>query len=129
MATGIGQRRTVLIMYCISAIMGMVSIMVVKRELVEAVVLTVVAAVLLCVFVADHPRLRDIMQEGISAVPKSREPQKEKTAPDGETEPSEDKGTAENSGEAPVQEDSAEHDAEADDPDSAAQQGEGEVQR
>ncbi len=71
MATGIGQRRTVLIMYCISAIMGMVAIMVVKRELVEAVVLTVVAAILLCVFVADHPRLRDIMQEGISAVPKT----------------------------------------------------------
>ena len=58
-------------MYCISAIMGMVAIMVVKRELVEAVVLTVVAAILLCVFVADHPRLRDIMQEGISAVPKT----------------------------------------------------------
>ena len=32
MNTGIGQRRTVLIMYCISAVMGMVAIMVVKRE-------------------------------------------------------------------------------------------------
>lgn len=53
MNTGIGQRRTVLIMYCISAVMGMVSIMVVKREGLEAVILTAVAAVLLCVFVAD----------------------------------------------------------------------------
>ena len=47
MNTGIGQRRTVLIMYCISAVMGMVAIMVVKREFLEAVVLTAVAAVLL----------------------------------------------------------------------------------
>ena len=35
MNTGIGQRRTVLIMYCISAVMGMVAIMVVKREFLE----------------------------------------------------------------------------------------------
>lgn len=63
MGTGIGQRRTVLIMYCISAIMGMVSIMVVKREAIEAIVLTITAAILLCVFVADHPRLREITQE------------------------------------------------------------------
>ena len=50
-------------MYCISAIMGMVSIMVVKREAIEAIVLTITAAILLCVFVADHPRLREIVQE------------------------------------------------------------------
>ena len=64
MNTGIGQRRTVLIMYCISAVMGMVAIMVVKREFLEAVVLTAVAAILLCVFVADHSSLKAIMQEG-----------------------------------------------------------------
>lgn len=64
MNTGIGQRRTVLIMYCISAVMGMVAIMVVKREFLEAVILTAVAAVLLCVFVADHTSLKAAMQGG-----------------------------------------------------------------
>lgn len=75
MNTGIGQRRTVLIMYCISAIMGMVSIMVVRREMLEALILTVVGAILLCVFVADHSSLREIMQEGIpqTAVGSKRE--------------------------------------------------------
>lgn len=65
MNTGIGQRRTVLIMYCISAIMGMVSVMVVRREMLEALILTAVGAILLCVFVADHSSLKAIMQEGI----------------------------------------------------------------
>ncbi len=84
MNTGIGQRRTVLIMYCISAVMGMVAIMVVKREFLEAVVLTAVAAVLLCVFVADHSSLRAIMHAGVS-------PAEEKNAESGKREDSGDK--------------------------------------
>ena len=74
MNTGIGQRRTVLIMYCISAIMGMVAIMLVRREILESLILTVVGALLLCVFVADHSSLRAIMQEGI---PQAADPKKE----------------------------------------------------
>ena len=65
MNTGIGQRRTVLIMYCISAIMGMVAVLVVQRIWVEAVVLSVVAAVLVCVFIADHTTMKEIMREGL----------------------------------------------------------------
>jgi UDP-GlcNAc:undecaprenyl-phosphate GlcNAc-1-phosphate transferase len=65
MNTGIGQRRTVLIMYCISAIMGMVAVLVVERIWVQSLVLIVVAAVLVCVFVADHTTMREIMQEGL----------------------------------------------------------------
>ncbi len=65
MATGIGQRRTVLIMYCISAIMGMVAVLFVERVLVEAVVLSVVAIVLVCVFVADHQSMSEIMKTGL----------------------------------------------------------------
>ena len=65
MNTGIGQRRTVLIMYCISAIMGMVAVLVVQRVWVEAAVLSVVAAVLVCVFIADHTTMKEIMREGL----------------------------------------------------------------
>lgn len=65
MNTGIGQRRTVLIMYCISAIMGMVAVLVVQRIWVEAAVLSIVAAVLVCVFVADHTTMKEIMREGL----------------------------------------------------------------
>ncbi|MGN1349760.1 MAG: glycosyltransferase family 4 protein [Anaerovoracaceae bacterium] len=65
MNTGIGQRRTVLIMYCISAIMGMIATLVVERIWVQALVLLVVAAVLVCVFVADHASMKDIMKEGL----------------------------------------------------------------
>ena len=65
MATGIGQRRTVLIMYCISAIMGMVAILVVQRMMPEAVVLVIVAAILVCVFIADRETLSEILKEGI----------------------------------------------------------------
>ena len=75
MNTGIGQRRTVLIMYCISAIMGMVAIMLVRREILESLILTVVGALLLCVFVADHSSLRAIMQEGI---PQAADPKKKR---------------------------------------------------
>lgn len=71
-------------MYCISAVMGMVAIMVVKREFLEAVILTAVAAVLLCVFVADHSSLRAIMQAGIS-------PAEEKNDKSGQTADSEKK--------------------------------------
>lgn len=67
MNTGIGQRRTVLIMYCISAIMGMVAVLVVQRIWVEAIVLSIVAAVLVCVFVADHTTMKEIMREGLPA--------------------------------------------------------------
>lgn len=63
--TGIGQRRTVLIMYCISAIMGVIAILFVQRIYVEVVLLSVVAALLTCVFIADQPSWREIMQEGI----------------------------------------------------------------
>lgn len=65
MATGIGQRRTVLIMYCISAIMGMIAILVVQRMFVEAAVLVVVAAIMVCVFIADHDSIKEILKEGI----------------------------------------------------------------
>ena len=65
MNTGIGQRRTVLIMYCISAIMGMVAVLVVQRIWIEAAVLSVVAAVLVCVFIADHTTMKEIMREGL----------------------------------------------------------------
>ncbi len=65
MATGIGQRRTVLIMYCISAIMGMVAVLVVERNLPEALILTIVAAILICVFIADQGSMKEIMKEGI----------------------------------------------------------------
>ena len=65
MATGIGQRRTVLIMYCISAIMGMVAALVVQRMMLEAAVLVVVAGTLVCVFIADHTSLKEIFREGI----------------------------------------------------------------
>lgn len=65
MNTGIGQRRTVLIMYCISAIMGMVAVLVVQRVWIEAAVLSIVAAVLVCVFVADHTSMKEIMREGL----------------------------------------------------------------
>ena len=63
--TGIGQRRTVLIMYCISAIMGVIAILFVQRYYVEVVILTVVAALLTCVFIADQPSWREIMREGL----------------------------------------------------------------
>lgn len=65
MATGIGQRRTVLIMYCITAIMGVIAILFVERNYVTCVILAVVAMVLICVFIADHSTLKEIMQEGI----------------------------------------------------------------
>lgn len=65
MATGIGQRRTVLIMYCISAIMGTVAILVVQRMLIEALLLVLVAVVLVCVFIADHASVKEIFREGI----------------------------------------------------------------
>ena len=65
MATGIGQRRTVLIMYCISAIMGMVAILVVQRMMLEAIVLVIVAGILVCVFIADRASLSEILKEGI----------------------------------------------------------------
>ncbi|MCI8284181.1 MAG: undecaprenyl/decaprenyl-phosphate alpha-N-acetylglucosaminyl 1-phosphate transferase [Firmicutes bacterium] len=65
MATGIGQRRTVLIMYCISAIMGMVAVLIVERVLIEAAVLSVVAVILLCVFIADHSSMKEIMKTGL----------------------------------------------------------------
>ena len=65
MATGIGQRRTVLIMYCISAIMGMVAVLVVQRMMLEAAVLVVVAGILVCVFIADHASIKEIFREGI----------------------------------------------------------------
>lgn len=67
MATGIGQRRTVLIMYCISAIMGMVAVLVVQRMWIESLVLLIVAAVLVCVFIADHSSMKEILQDGIPA--------------------------------------------------------------
>lgn len=67
MNTGMGQRRTVLIMYCISAIMGMVAVLFVERIWVQAIVLTVVAAMLLCVFIADHSTMKEIMREGLPA--------------------------------------------------------------
>lgn len=73
MQTGIGQRRTVLIMYCISAIMGMVAILFVERVMVEAVVLTIVAMMLVCIFIADHSTLKEIMQEGLPEHPEGRE--------------------------------------------------------
>lgn len=65
MATGLGQRRTVLIMYCISAIMGTIAILVVQRMLVEALLLLLVAGVLVCVFIADHATVGEIFREGI----------------------------------------------------------------
>ena len=65
MSTGIGQRRTVLIMYCISAIMGMVAVLIVLRVLIVAAVLMFVAGMLLCVFIADHHSIKEIMQEGL----------------------------------------------------------------
>lgn len=65
MNRGMGQRRTVLIMYCISAVMGMVAIMIVKRELIEAAIMIVTAVALLCVFVADHSTLKGISHEGL----------------------------------------------------------------
>ena len=65
MNTGIGQRRTVLIMYCISAIMGMVAVLVVERVWVEALILCLVAALLVCVFIADHTSMKEIMKEGL----------------------------------------------------------------
>ena len=65
MNTGIGQRRTVLIMYCISAIMGMIATLVVQRIMVQAAVLAVIAAVLVCVFVADQGSMKEIMKEGL----------------------------------------------------------------
>ncbi len=63
--TGIGQRRTVLIMYCISALMGVIAILFVQRVYVETVLLCIVAALLTCVFIADHSSLDEIMKEGI----------------------------------------------------------------
>ncbi len=68
MNTGIGQRRTVMIMYCINGIMGMVSIMIVKRNLVEACVLTVIALLLLLVFIADHSSFKEITREGLECI-------------------------------------------------------------
>ena len=65
MNTGIGQRRTVLIMYCISAIMGMVAVLVVQRMFIESIVLILVAAVLTCVFIADRDSMKEILKEGI----------------------------------------------------------------
>lgn len=65
MSTGIGQRRTVLIMYCISAIMGMVAVLIVRRIMLVAGVLMLVAGVLLLVFIADHHSLKEIMREGL----------------------------------------------------------------
>ncbi len=65
MATGIGQRRTVLIMYCICAIMGAVAILVVQRMMVEAILLVLVAVILVCVFIADHASVKEIFREGI----------------------------------------------------------------
>ena len=52
-------------MYCISAIMGTVAILVVQRMLVEAVLLVLVAGVLVCVFIADHASVKEIFREGI----------------------------------------------------------------
>ena len=63
--TGIGQRRTVLIMYCISAIMGIIAILFVQRIYVEVVLLSVVAVLLTCIFIADQPSLSEILKEGI----------------------------------------------------------------
>lgn len=65
LSTGIGQRRTVLIMYCISAIMGMVAALFVQRIMVEAAVLAVIAMLLVCIFIADHSSLKEIMKEGL----------------------------------------------------------------
>lgn len=65
MSTGIGQRRTVLIMYCISAIMGMVAVLIVRRIMLVAAVLLLVAGILLLVFIADHHSLKEIMREGL----------------------------------------------------------------
>lgn len=65
MNTGLGQRRTVMIMYCINGIMGMVSVMVVKREFIEACILTVIALLLLLVFIADHSSFKEITREGL----------------------------------------------------------------
>ncbi len=65
MSTGIGQRRTVLIMYCISAVMGMVAVLIVMRVMIVALILMIVAALMICVFVADHQSLKEIMREGI----------------------------------------------------------------
>ena len=65
MATGMGQRRTVLIMYCISAIMGTIAILVVQRMMLEALLLSLVAGVLVCVFIADHATVGEIFREGI----------------------------------------------------------------
>ncbi|MDD7409339.1 MAG: MraY family glycosyltransferase [Anaerovoracaceae bacterium] len=65
MNTGMGQRRTVLIMYSISAIMGMVAILVVQRMFIESTVLIAVAVILVCVFIADRDSMKEILQEGI----------------------------------------------------------------
>lgn len=65
LSTGIGQRRTVLIMYSISSIMGAVATLIVQRVMVEAVVLTIIAMLLVCVFIADHSSLKEIMREGL----------------------------------------------------------------
>lgn len=66
LSTGIGQRRTVLIMYSISAIMGMVAALIVERIIIEAVVLIIIAMLLVCVFIADHSSLKEIMREGLA---------------------------------------------------------------
>lgn len=54
MATGLGQRRTVLILYGISATMGVVAILVVKREIFEASILMLVAATFIYLIIEEH---------------------------------------------------------------------------
>ena len=65
MAYGYGQRRTVIMLYGISAIMGTVASLIVERVIVEAAVLTIIAMLLVCVFIADHSSLKEIMREGL----------------------------------------------------------------
>ena len=61
MSIGLGQKRSVLTLYCISGVMGVAAILISRRGLgVETGILILVAATLIYVFVDDSSHLKAI---------------------------------------------------------------------
>lgn len=54
MAVGLGQRRTVLMLYGISGVMGVAAILIARELLVESLLLVAIAATFIYVFITEH---------------------------------------------------------------------------